>query len=104
LQQICTDILIDEAYHIDFQTERLSIIFESKSLAGKILMRNVYTLFFFATSLVVWFAHRKLFQAGDINFKKYLKKMKFKYMKTINRATCIQSKTNSIFQLLSKII
>ncbi|MEP6465986.1 MAG: ferritin-like domain-containing protein [Parafilimonas sp.] len=104
LQQICTDILIDEAYHIDFQTERLSIIFESKSLTGKILMRNIYTLFFFTTSLVVWFAHKKLFKTGDVSFKKYLRKMKFKYMKTINRATCVQIKTNGIFQLLSKII
>ncbi|MEO8711529.1 MAG: ferritin-like domain-containing protein [Parafilimonas sp.] len=104
LQQICSDILTDEAYHIDFQTERLAMIFDSKSFAGKVLMRNVYTLFFFCTSLVVWFAHKKLFQAGGINFKKYLKKMKFKYMKKINKATCIQIKTNGVFQLISKMI
>ena len=104
LKQICSDILIDEAYHIDFQTERLAIIFGSKSFMGKMLMRNMYTLFFFSTSLVVWFAHKKLFCAGGINFKKYLRKMKFKYIKTINRATLIQIKTNAVFHVISKII
>jgi len=104
LKQICTDILIDEAYHIDFQTERMSIIFDAKSLVGKFAMRNFYTLFFFSTSLIVWFAHKKLFKAGGITFKKYLRKMKFKYMKTINKATFIQIKTNSLFQMISKII
>jgi hypothetical protein len=104
LKQICADILIDEAYHIDFQTERLSIIFNAKSLTGRLLVRNLYTFFFFATSLVVWIAHKKLFIAGGVSFKKYMRKMKYKYMKTINRATYIQVKTNGLFQLLSRII
>ena len=47
LKQICTDILIDEAYHIDFQTERMSIIFENKSSAAKLLSRYFYFIFFF---------------------------------------------------------
>jgi hypothetical protein len=104
LKQICADILIDEAYHIDFQTERLAIIFNDKSLIGRLLVRNLYTFFFFATSLVVWAAHKKLFTAGGVTFKKYMKKMKFKYIKTINRATYLHIKTNGLFQLLSKII
>ena len=104
LKQICSDILIDEAYHIDFQTERLSIIFNSKSFTGRLLVRNLYTFFFFATSLVVWFAHKKLFVAGGVPFKKYMKKMKFKYIKTINKATYLQIKTNGLFQVLSKLI
>jgi hypothetical protein len=104
LKQVCSDILIDEAYHIDFQTERLAIIYDAKSLIGKLLVQNLYTFFFFTTSLVVWFAHKKVFKAGGVNFKKYMWKMKFKYMKTINRATYLQIKTNGLFQLLSKII
>jgi hypothetical protein len=104
LRQICSDILIDEAFHIDFQTERLAIIFQSKSLTAKLFIRNLYTLFFFATSLVVWMAHKNAFKAGGVDFRKYMRKMKFKYMKTINRATCFQVKTNSMFQLLSRII
>ncbi|MBB5397063.1 ferritin-like domain-containing protein [Mucilaginibacter sp. AK015] len=35
LKEICTDILIDEAPHIVFQTERLAIIFEGKSAFSK---------------------------------------------------------------------
>lgn len=104
LKQICSDILIDEAYHIDFQTERLSIIFDAKFFIGKLLVRNFYTFFFFLTALVVWFAHKRVFKAGGVNFKKYMRKMKYKYIKTINRATCMQVKTNGLFQLLSKII
>jgi len=84
LKQVCTDILIDEAYHIDFQTERMAILFNSKSNSGKLFSRYFYTLFFFATSLVVWFAHKKLFKAGGTGFKKYIHKMKYKYLKTLH--------------------
>lgn len=84
LKQVCTDILIDEAYHIDFQTERMAILFNSKSYSGKLFSRYFYTLFFFATSLVVWFAHKKLFKAGGTDFKKYIRKMKYKYLKTLH--------------------
>jgi hypothetical protein len=92
LKQICTDILIDEAYHIDFQTERMSIIFENKSSAAKLLSRYFYFIFFFCTSLVVWIAHKKLFLAGETSFKKYMRKMKYKYFKTLHRI----SYTNAI--------
>ena len=104
LKEICSDILIDEAYHIDFQTERLAIIFDAKSFIGKLLVRNFYTFFFFSTALVVWVAHKAAFKAGGVNFKKYMRKMKYKYIKTINRAACLRVKTNGLFQLLSRII
>ncbi|MBO9700438.1 MAG: ferritin-like domain-containing protein [Sporocytophaga sp.] len=87
LKQICTDILIDEAYHIDFQTERMSIIFNAKSSFSKFISRIIYPVFFFATSLVVWSAHKKLFKAGGTDFKKYMDKMKYKYFKTLHRIT-----------------
>jgi len=85
LKQICTDILIDEAYHIDFQTERMAIIFETKSFISRFISRLVYPVFFFATSLVVWHAHKKLFKAGGTGFEKYMEKMKYKYFKTLHR-------------------
>jgi hypothetical protein len=40
LKDICTDILIDEAPHITFQTERLAIIFEGKSALFKSLAQG----------------------------------------------------------------
>jgi hypothetical protein len=104
LKQICTDILIDEAYHIDFQTERLALLFEAKSFLGKLFIRNFYTVFFFATALLVWMAHRTVFKAGCVGFRKYMSKMKYKYLKTVNRASAVHIKTNTLFQLLSKFI
>lgn len=85
LKQICTDILIDEAPHITFQTERLTVIFHQKNKLMKFLTYHYYYAFYFSTSLVVWFAHKKLFKAGGVDFQKYWKKMKMKFKKTIQK-------------------
>jgi hypothetical protein len=87
LKQICTDILIDEAYHITFQTERLAIIFHNKSEFSKWWRTGAYKYFFIATSTLVWFAHRKLFKAGGNTFAIYRKKMGRKYAKTLKTIT-----------------
>jgi hypothetical protein len=87
LKSICTDILIDEAYHITFQTERLGIIYEGKSIYSKNWRRIAYKYFFYTTSCLVWFAHKSLFKAGGNTFESYLKKMRCKYNKTINIIT-----------------
>jgi len=87
LKEICTDILIDEAYHITFQTERLAIIFEGKSQSSKAWRTTAYKYFFYATSCLVWFAHKKVLKAGGNTFATYLKKMDLKYIKTIKRIT-----------------
>lgn len=85
LKQICTDILIDEAAHIQFQQERLSVIFRSKSITGRRLSYYWYQYFFLFVSMVVWAAHRKLFKAGGNGFKKYYRNMKFKSLKTVGK-------------------
>jgi hypothetical protein len=87
LKQICTDILIDEAYHITFQTERLAIIFYGKTDTGKIFRKRFYKLFFFCTAALVWFAHSRVFKAGGNTFSGYTRKMNRKYQRTINRIT-----------------
>ncbi len=87
LKQICTDILIDEAYHITFQTERLAIIFDNKSDFSKWWRITAYKYFFIATSGLVWFAHRKLFKAGGNTFAEYRRKMDLKYTKTLKTIT-----------------
>ena len=87
LKQICTDILIDEAYHITFQTERLAIIFNGKSPASKSWRKYAYKLFFYLTATTVWLAHKKLFKAGGNTFKVFTKKMRQKYYKTIDKIT-----------------
>ena len=88
LKEICRDILIDEAYHITFQTERLAIIFEGKSGFSKAWRKMAYWYFFYATAGLVWFAHRKLFMAGGVTFEMYVRKMRYKYAKTIKSITC----------------
>lgn len=87
LKQICTDILIDEAYHIDFQAERFAIIFAHKSSLGQSLCRRLYYLFYAATTVTIWIAHHQLLAAGGNSFKGFLRKMWYKYNKTIHRAT-----------------
>jgi hypothetical protein len=87
LQSICTDILIDEAYHITFQTERLAIIYDGKHEYSKRWRNFVYKAFFFLTSCLVWFAHRTLFKAGGNTFNSFTRKMIFKYRKTIKMIT-----------------
>ncbi|HUR10707.1 MAG TPA: ferritin-like domain-containing protein [Flavitalea sp.] len=87
LKQICTDILVDEAYHIEFQMERLQKLYDSKSGFTKFLFSKLSSVFFFITVTVVWLAHRKVFVAGGNNLIKYLTKMKYKHAKTIKRLT-----------------
>lgn len=87
LKEICTDILIDEAYHITFQTERLDMIFANKSALSKAWRSVAYKVFYYATIITVWVAHRKLFRAGGVSFAAYFKKMRYKYAKTIKSIT-----------------
>jgi len=96
LQQICTDILIDEAPHITFQMERLAIIYSDKSRLVRLLSYHSYSIFYFATALVVWHAHKKLFRAGRVDFKKYLKKMRLKFHKTIKKLSRYQKSNHQL--------
>jgi hypothetical protein len=101
LKQICTDILIDEAYHITFQTERLAAIFLNKTPFEKSWRRVLYKYFFMSTSLLIWFANRRLFKAGGNTFGIYMKKMRLKYVRTIRKAT-LKSTTKNINRILLK--
>ena len=85
LKQICTDILIDEATHIVFQKERLRTIFGQKDPSLQPLTRYAYSAFFDCTGVVVWLAHRRLFGAGGIPFRKYLRKMRVKRRNVVGR-------------------
>lgn len=85
LRQICTDILIDEAYHITFQVERMTVIYQAKTPLGRWLAKPAYKYFFWGVTLLVWFAHRGLFKAGGNTFKDYCRKMHYKYHKTLGR-------------------
>ncbi|WP_089897700.1 ferritin-like domain-containing protein [Chitinophaga arvensicola] len=81
LQQICTDILIDEAAHIRFQVERLAAMLQGKSITARAFRALLYKCCFVFTTSLVWFAHRQLFRAGGNTFSSYLRKMTYKYRK-----------------------
>ena len=86
LTQICTDILIDEAAHIVFQSERLRIIFQQrKDPAARRLAYHAYSVFFRATGLLVWLAHRRLFRAGGVPLRTYLLAMNRKRRLLVGR-------------------
>lgn len=85
LKQICTDILIDEAAHITFQIERLSLIYRNKNAVVRFGTYYFYSIFYFSTTLVVWLAHKQLFNAGHVDFSTYWIKMKLKFKKTIKK-------------------
>ncbi|MBE7174763.1 MAG: ferritin-like domain-containing protein [Mucilaginibacter polytrichastri] len=81
LKEICTDILIDEAYHITFQAERLAMIYHKKSLPAQRFRDPVYRYAFRAIALTVWYAHRRVFSAGGNTFPSFMRKMERKYRK-----------------------
>jgi len=85
LKQICTDILIDEAFHIDFQLQRFIIINEDKNEFSKTLLYYLYKCFYFSTITLIWFAYKKCFIAGNNDFNSYRKKMNLKFQKTIGK-------------------
>ena len=85
LKQICTDILIDEAFHIDFQMQRLAIIFYGKTAVAKFISYQFYRFFYFTVALIVWFGHKKAFKAGGNGFEKYMKIMRLKFRKTLHK-------------------
>lgn len=85
LKQICTDILIDEAFHIDFQSERFRLIYECKKPISKFLDFYLYKYFYFSIIILVWFVYRHTFIAGRNNFNSYWKKMNLKFRNTIGR-------------------
>jgi rubrerythrin len=94
LKQICTDILIDEAAHITFQIERLSLLHCHKNSFMRFISYYFYTTFYFSTAIVVWFAHKRLFKAGNVNFYDYWMKMKLKFKKTIKKLKPIPKNIN----------
>ena len=84
LKEICTDILIDEAYHITFQKERLAQIMQPKGFLNFHISLTLYFLFFKATTTAIWIAHHKAFKAGNINRKKFFQLMEHKIQKAFD--------------------
>ena len=83
LKNICRDILMDEAHHIQFQNERMYILFQHKNFYVKAVSLLFYGVLFFATIHAIWFGHRKAFEAGSVSKKIFMKQMYYKFFKTM---------------------
>lgn len=79
LKEICNDILIDEAYHIKFQYERLETILNQRW--RKKLRKIVYWIEFMIILLPIRILHYKAFNAGWVKLSFFVKMM---YKKFIN--------------------
>jgi hypothetical protein len=84
LQEICTDILIDEAQHIKFQRERLSIIFNRKPAWKQEIAYFIYHLHFKLTYRAIWLGHSKAFEAGGYPYQRFKRLMHFKFNQSMN--------------------
>jgi len=89
LRQICADILIDEAAHVVFQRERLSSIFRQKSPLAQRFASHAYSIFFSSVVMVVWAAHRRVFEAGGVSLPHYVRKMRVKRRAVVGRKVLI---------------
>lgn len=90
LQQICEDILMDEAHQIRFQLERLCVITSSRSRAENQLVMVVYRMFFHTVFLAIWIGHGKVFRAGGLTFSSLLKMATQKFNFIVDRLTSYQ--------------
>ncbi|MCP4439796.1 MAG: ferritin-like domain-containing protein [Aureispira sp.] len=79
LQEICVDILKDEAHHIRFQYERLHQITKPRTMLWKRITFAAYHLMFYIIMIAIWFGHRKALKAGGLDFKKYSSKARRKF-------------------------
>jgi hypothetical protein len=84
LKSICNDILIDEAHHIKFQSERLKVIFSEKSFLQRVIAIGFYEVLFLGTIHAIWFGHQKAFKAGGYSRKRFMQLMHSKFFKVMH--------------------
>lgn len=75
LRQVCSDILIDEAYHIRFQQQRLAAINHNRGFLRKRLCEVIYYSFGYSISRIIWLAHAQAFKAGAVDRRSFLDRM-----------------------------
>lgn len=78
LRQICSDILIDEAYHIRFQQERLADILGNASFSRMHFTLIAYRGFLESVMLAIWAGHARAFKAGGVNRQAFKASMRRK--------------------------
>ncbi len=73
LRQICAQILADEVPHIRFQCERLAILLRHRATWLRAVTMLLHRILFTATTLAIWFGHRRALKAGGYGFARFWK-------------------------------
>lgn len=71
LEAICNRIIEDEAYHIEFQTERIRDVEDTLSFFRRSVHRVLHPLLFVGAAYLVWQRHRSVL-SYSLNFREYL--------------------------------
>jgi hypothetical protein len=98
LQQICRQLLRDEAAHVRFHTEILGWMRDHRSGWQNTIHNFLYSLFHRITLLVVWHEHRSVFKAGRYDFTLYWKSSRIhlqEAMKNIRRGTLLKMRLDA---------
>jgi hypothetical protein len=64
LKSLCTQILDDEAEHLDFQSDCLALALKGRSLWLRATLYEAHVLFLLTTALVVWWQHGEVLRRG----------------------------------------
>lgn len=71
LRTLCEQILRDEVRHVEFHTERLSILRADRNYVLLKCTMAIQRFLFFGTCLVVWPFHAQTFTRGGYDFARY---------------------------------
>jgi hypothetical protein len=71
LRQLCAQILRDEAFHVEFQAERLGMLRARRRAPAQHLTMACQRVLLAVTCCVIWPTHRRVFRAGGFGFRHY---------------------------------
>lgn len=91
LKNICRRILVDEDFHIQFQTEFLGRMTRKKSWLRKKLSLLIRTFLMLGTILVVWIEHGKTLRKGGYSFALFFHETMITFHKAQDRIAAWQT-------------
>ena len=71
LRSICDQILIDEAYHLQFQTQTINALTANHSKISKWLSKTYHRILLEGTIQLVWYSHQAVLQAGGFSKSRF---------------------------------
>lgn len=81
LQQLCTQILVDEEMHLRFQSYTLQQVYSRKSRLSVGCSRFLHKVLMAGTIVMVWATHYKVVKAGGYTLFSFARENWFEFMK-----------------------